>query len=279
MTTTNDEAIPMGEAGKHPAGPGTGGMAQNMVGGAADALQRSSERGDTDAVAVASTGNAVGAETPRVDRGGQDAPGSGPGAIGAPTPGDPNGQRRGGGSVGAMGDGTSSGGSAIGATSAESAGSAALTAGSTGAGGGSSGTGGATGSLDAHAASGASVTGASAGSTTGGSGGNAAGPGGGQGSAQARAAASADRSAGAGSRDGGIDDAHGFGGGPAGSAHPPHVGDVTGSGTGAETLGPADAKRDEGPLESLGRAVSEVVTGPVDDAPRDRLKDGSSGRD
>ena len=235
MTTTNDEDIPMGEAGKHPAGPGTGGIAQNMVGGAADALQRSTERGDTDAVGVASTGNAVGAAAPRIDRGGKDAPGTGPGAIGEPTPGDPSGRRHGGGSSG------SAGGASAGAGVA-SAGAAASGSGYAG--------------------------GAGGGTAIGGSGG-----------AAASAAASADRSAGAGSSSGGIDDAHGVGGGPAGSAHPGHVGDVTGSGSGAEILGPADAKRDEGPLESLGRAISEVVTGPVDDARRDRLADGSSGRD
>lgn len=59
-----------------------GGIAASADGGLADALQRSSERGDDDATGLASTGQGTGGEAPRDDLGGKNEPGSAPGAGG-----------------------------------------------------------------------------------------------------------------------------------------------------------------------------------------------------
>ena len=73
---------PMAESGKQTSGADVGGVRSNAVGGVADALQRSSERGDDPAIGRAMTGDASGgAADPRVDLGGKAAPGSAPGAA------------------------------------------------------------------------------------------------------------------------------------------------------------------------------------------------------
>jgi hypothetical protein len=78
MSDPRDEGErPMAEPGKSKAGADIGGVAASPMGGAADAMQRSMERGDDTALGRASTGDAAGgAGDPRLDRGGKGAPGS-----------------------------------------------------------------------------------------------------------------------------------------------------------------------------------------------------------
>ena len=72
----------------------TGGIASTADAGLADALQRSSERGDDPATGLASTGNASsGGAAPRSDLGGKNEPGAAPGASG-PASGEAAAQRR-----------------------------------------------------------------------------------------------------------------------------------------------------------------------------------------
>ena len=76
------EQRPMAEPGPR-RGADIGGMASSADGGLRDALQRSSERGDDDAIGGATIGSASGNTTPRLDLGGKSEPGS---AAGAPAP-------------------------------------------------------------------------------------------------------------------------------------------------------------------------------------------------
>jgi len=74
---------PMAEPGPT-GGADVGGIAANADGGLRDALQRSSERGDDDAIGGATFGQGLsGGREPRLDLGGKAAPGS---ASGAPGP-------------------------------------------------------------------------------------------------------------------------------------------------------------------------------------------------
>ena len=62
-------------------GADVGGIASNADGGLRDALQRSSERGDDDAIGGATIGQGASAgSVPRLDLGGKSEPGSAPGA-------------------------------------------------------------------------------------------------------------------------------------------------------------------------------------------------------
>lgn len=85
MATMNDDnPPPMAEPGTRPSGASTGGMRSTADAGLADALQRSSERGDDDAVAGTTTGEGLsGGAGSRTDLGGKDQPGSAPGTSGA----------------------------------------------------------------------------------------------------------------------------------------------------------------------------------------------------
>jgi len=75
----NDERPPLGEPGKRRSGASTGGMAESATQGVEESLQRSTERGLDDPMG-ASTGNASGgAAAPRIDLGGTNEPGAGPG--------------------------------------------------------------------------------------------------------------------------------------------------------------------------------------------------------
>jgi len=77
---TPSERRPMAEPGP-PRGAEIGGIASNADGGLSDALQRSSERGDDDAVGGATVGQGLsGGREPRLDLGGKSEPGSAPGA-------------------------------------------------------------------------------------------------------------------------------------------------------------------------------------------------------
>ena len=77
--TGNDaraERRPMAEP-EPPRGADVGGIASNADGGLRDALQRSSERGDDDAIGGVALGQgASGGSAPRLDRGGKSEPGS-----------------------------------------------------------------------------------------------------------------------------------------------------------------------------------------------------------
>lgn len=74
------ERRPMAEPGP-PRGADVGGIASNADGGLRDALQRSSERGDDDAIGGATIGQAAaGGSEPRLDLGGRSEPGSAPSA-------------------------------------------------------------------------------------------------------------------------------------------------------------------------------------------------------
>jgi len=76
----NPSDPPMAEPGKRPTGADVGGVSGSHPAGVADWAQRSTERGEEPATGRASTGDAAGAATgPRIDRGGQAAPGSAPG--------------------------------------------------------------------------------------------------------------------------------------------------------------------------------------------------------
>ena len=74
------ERRPMAEPGPV-RGADVGGIASNADGGLSDALQRSSERGDDDAIGGATIGRGLaGGNEPRLDLGGKSASGSAPGA-------------------------------------------------------------------------------------------------------------------------------------------------------------------------------------------------------
>ena len=82
MASTREQGRPpMAEPGRRDTGASTGGIARNADGGLADALQRSSERGDDDATGAATTGEGLsGGTEPRLDLGGKNEPGSASGA-------------------------------------------------------------------------------------------------------------------------------------------------------------------------------------------------------
>ena len=76
-TPRGDSDPPMAEPGRRTTGGDVGGMRSSGESGVADALQRSTERGEDSPIGRASTGDAGGgAADPRVDMGGKDAPGS-----------------------------------------------------------------------------------------------------------------------------------------------------------------------------------------------------------
>jgi hypothetical protein len=77
----NDERPPMAEPGRRRSGASTGGVAESPTQGVEDALQRSTERGLDEPLGT-STGNAAGgAGGPRIDLGGTNEPGAGPGTT------------------------------------------------------------------------------------------------------------------------------------------------------------------------------------------------------
>ena len=86
MTTSdsNDSnSRPMAEPGQTREGASTGGILSTAAGGLGNAVQRSSERGDDDAIGRATTGEGVGGgAAPRIDLGGKAAPGSASGGSG-----------------------------------------------------------------------------------------------------------------------------------------------------------------------------------------------------
>ena len=87
MTDPADKPRTMPEPGRPAADGNLGGMLSTADRGLADALQRSSERGDDTATGLAATGNAAaGGQAPRSDLGGKNEPGSAPGATGPAGP-------------------------------------------------------------------------------------------------------------------------------------------------------------------------------------------------
>ena len=83
MTDSSDTPRPTPDPNRRPADAALGGIASTADGGLADALQRSTERGDDTATGLASTGNAAGGgQMPRTDLGGKNEPGSAPGGSG-----------------------------------------------------------------------------------------------------------------------------------------------------------------------------------------------------
>jgi len=77
----NDERPPIGEPGRRRSGASTGGVAESPTQGVEDALQRSTER-RLDEPTGARTGDASGAAgSPRIDLGGTNEPGAGPGTT------------------------------------------------------------------------------------------------------------------------------------------------------------------------------------------------------
>ena len=83
MTAPADKPRTTPEPGQPAADGNLGGMLSTADRGVADALQRSSERGDDSATGLAATGNAsAGGQAPRSDLGGKNEPGSAPGATG-----------------------------------------------------------------------------------------------------------------------------------------------------------------------------------------------------
>ena len=87
MTDPADKPRTTPEPGQPSADGNLGGMLSTADRGLADALQRSSERGDDSATGLAASGNALaGGQAPRSDLGGKNEPGSAPGATGPAGP-------------------------------------------------------------------------------------------------------------------------------------------------------------------------------------------------
>ena len=83
MTAPADKSPTTPKPGQPSADGNLGGMLSTADRGLADALQRSSERGDDTATGLAATGSAsAGGQAPRSDLGGKNEPGSAPGATG-----------------------------------------------------------------------------------------------------------------------------------------------------------------------------------------------------
>ena len=87
MTHPADKSPATPQPGQPSADGNLGGMLSTADRSVADALQRSSERGDDSATGLAGTGSASGGgQAPRSDLGGKNEPGSAPGATGPAGP-------------------------------------------------------------------------------------------------------------------------------------------------------------------------------------------------
>lgn len=236
MADSNDDQRPMAEPGTGRPGASTGGIASTADGGLQNATQRSFERGLADATPGARTGEArASGSAPRTDLGGTPEPGAGPGSrTGVDVPGAGN----------APGKGSASTAPRASGAGAE-AGADAVWSPRAGAGPWGVGAGQAPG-LGGHA--GGSAAGTNASHT---------------GSAPPPQPGSTTSSRAPGPQAGRDEGLRGTP--PRGSPG----GDPTGAGE-LEDL--PEAPRDESAAQSLGRAVSEVVTGVFDspDNPRDK---------